>query len=67
MIDEAMLARARGEGQEPPGSKRTLAHRELVQMEVANHVVTQHLMVSTTATTLAGRVLLGVESDTTTL
>ncbi len=31
------------------------------------HVVTHHLMVSKTATTLAGRVLLGVESDTTTL
>ncbi len=130
----------------PPGSKRTLAHRELVQMDVAKaeaklrsaraflfeameeatargtdgldappsllararlrlaashaaeesaavvalayqagggsaiyaksplqrqfrdaHVVTHHLMVSQTATTLAGRVLLGVESDTTTL
>jgi alkylation response protein AidB-like acyl-CoA dehydrogenase len=130
----------------PPGSKRTLAHRELVQMDVARaearlrsaraflfeamdeamaatadgtdtpaalsararlrlaachaaeesaavtalvyqagggsaiytksplqrhfrdaHVVTHHLMVSQTATTLAGRVLLGVESDTTTL
>ncbi len=131
----------------PPGSKRTLAHRELVQMDVAKaearlraaraflfeamdeavaatqrdgteappaivararlrlaashaaeesaavtalvyqagggsaiytksplqrqfrdaHVVTHHLMVSRTATTLAGRVLLGVESDTTTL
>lgn len=31
------------------------------------HVVTHHLMVSQTATTLAGRVLLDVESDTTTL
>lgn len=31
------------------------------------HVVTHHLMVSQTATTLAGRVLLHVESDTTTL
>jgi len=31
------------------------------------HVVTHHLMVSKTATTLAGRVLLGVESDTTML
>ena len=130
----------------PPGSKRTLAHRELVQMDVARaearlrsaraflfeameeamaatangtdappalvararlrlaashaaeesaavtalvyqagggsaiyaksplqrqfrdaHVVTHHLMVSQTATTLAGRVLLDVESDTTTL
>lgn len=125
----------------PPGSKRTLAHRELVQMDVARaearlrsaraflyqaideatakadgpslaarahlrlaashaaeesaavvalvyqagggaaiytksplqryfrdaHVVTHHLMVSSTATTLAGRVLLDLESDTTTL
>lgn len=31
------------------------------------HVVTHHVMVSKTATTLAGRVLLGVESDTTML
>jgi len=31
------------------------------------HVATQHVMVSPTATTLAGRVLLGVESDTSTL
>ncbi len=31
------------------------------------HVVTHHLMVSQSATALAGRVLLGVESDTTTL
>jgi len=121
----------------PPGSKRTVAHRELVQLDVAKaaflfeameeaiasadagqavaplaararlrlaachaaeeasavtalmyqagggsaiysksplqryfrdaHVVTHHLMVSATATTMAGRVLLGVESDTTTL
>lgn len=126
----------------PPGSKRTLAHRELVQLDVAKaeaklrsaraflfetleeaaragevppslaararlriaachaaeeasavatlayhagggsavyaksplqrhfrdaHVVTQHLMVSQTAATQAGRVLLGVESDTLTL
>ena len=122
----------------PPGSKRTLAHRELVQMDVAKaeaklrgaraflfeaveeaahapslvtrarlrlaaahaaeeaaaatslmyqagggsaiytksplqryfrdvHVVTHHLMVSASATTLAGRVLLDLESDTTTL
>ena len=122
----------------PPGSKRTLAHRDLVQMEVAKaeaklrsaraflyeaveeavaspslltrarlrlaachaaeesaavvaiaykagggaaiyaksplqryfrdaHVVTHHIMVNDVATTLAGRVLLGVESDTTTL
>jgi alkylation response protein AidB-like acyl-CoA dehydrogenase len=124
----------------PPGSKRTLAHRELVQLDVAKaearlraaraflfeamaeatagdapslaararlrlaaahaaeesaavtsvayqagggsaiyaksplqrhfrdaHVVTHHVMVNATATTLAGRVLLDVESDTTTL
>ena len=122
----------------PPGSKRTLAHRDLVQMDVAKaeaklrsaraflyeaveeavaapslvtrarlrlaachaaeesagvvaiaykagggaaiysksplqrhfrdaHVVTHHIMVNDVATTLAGRVLLGVESDTTTL
>lgn len=122
----------------PPGSKRTLAHRDLVQMDVARaeaklrsaraflyeaveeavaapslltrarlrlaachaaeesaavvaiaykagggaaiyaksplqryfrdaHVVTHHIMVNDVATTLAGRVLLGVESDTTTL
>lgn len=122
----------------PPGSKRTLAHRELVQMDVARaeqklraaraflfeavdeatktpslvtrarlrlaasyaaeesaavvalaykagggsaiyaksplqrhfrdaNVVTHHIMVNDVATTLAGRVLLGVESDTTTL
>lgn len=122
----------------PPGSKRTLAHRDLVQMDVARaeaklrgaraflydaiaeataspsletrarlrlaashaaeesaavvaiaykaggggaiyaksplqryfrdaHVVTHHIMVNDMATTLAGRVLLGVESDTTTL
>ena len=31
------------------------------------HVVTHHIMVNDVATTLAGRVLLGVESDTTTL
>ena len=31
------------------------------------HVVTHHVMVSHTATTLAGRVLLELESDTTTL
>ena len=31
------------------------------------HVVTHHLMVSSTATTLAGRILLDLESDTTTL
>jgi alkylation response protein AidB-like acyl-CoA dehydrogenase len=122
----------------PPGSKRTLAHRDLVQMDVARaeaklrsaraflyeaveeavaspslvtrarlrlaachaaeesaavvaiaykggggsaiyaksplqryfrdaNVVTHHIMVNDVATTLAGRVLLGVESDTTTL
>lgn len=122
----------------PPGSKRTLAHRDLVQMDVARaeaklrgaraflyeavaeatakpsletrarlrlaashaaeeaaavvaiaykagggsaiyaksplqryfrdaHVVTHHIMVNDMATTLAGRVLLGVESDTSTL
>jgi alkylation response protein AidB-like acyl-CoA dehydrogenase len=122
----------------PPGSKRTLAHRELVQVDVARaeaklraaraflfdamaeamaeptlasrarlrlaaahaaeesaavtaiayqagggsaiyaksplqrqfrdaHVVTHHVMVNATATTLAGRVLLDLESDTTTL
>ncbi len=122
----------------PPGSKRTLAHRDLIQMDVAKaeaklggaraflyqaieeatatpslvararlrlaasfaaeesaavvaiaykagggaaiyaksplqryfrdaHVVTHHIMVNDVATTLAGRVLLGVESDTTTL
>ena len=120
----------------PPGSKRSLAHRELVQFEVAHaeaklraaraflrevgarakndipsrtelrlaaahaattsaevvnamyragggssiysksplqryfrdaNVVTQHLMVSDAATTMAGRMLLGLETDTTTL
>lgn len=129
------------EDEEPPGSKRTLAHRELVQLDVAKaeaklrsgraflfeavgeaaagdappslaacarlrlpachaaeesaavtalaykagggsaiytksplqryfmdaHVVTHHLMVSSTSATTAGRVLLGLEPDTTTL
>jgi indole-3-acetate monooxygenase len=133
---DALVAMARTKT--PPGSKRTLAHRDLVQMDVAKaeaklrgaraflyaaieeavatpslvtrarlrlaachaaeeaaavvaiaykagggaaiyaksplqryfrdaHVVTHHIMVNDVAMTLAGRVLLGVESDTTTL
>ncbi|WP_394838155.1 hypothetical protein LVJ94_14715 [Pendulispora rubella] len=49
------------------GVRRIYATNPLQRYFRDVHVITQHVMVSGTSTTIAGRILLGVETDTSTL